>query len=66
MNIENQEVSKRGPYAKEAYCCFIGCNKLATKHIYTPPWTYDDYTHSCNDHIEDLKATARDVVEELA
>lgn len=66
MNTSNQRSPKCGPRdAKIATCCFIGCDKPATKHIYTPPWTYDNYTHSCDDHVDDLKATDGDVIEPI-
>lgn len=66
MNTPNQEAPKCGPHDKlVAICCFIGCGKPATKHIFNPPWTIDDYTHSCNDHVEDLKTSDDDVVEDL-
>ena len=65
MNTDNQRVTKHAGDDKRAYCCFIGCKNNATKLIYTPGGGYEDYTHSCDDHIEDLKSTYNDVVEEL-
>ena len=66
MNTPNQVTPKCAPNDKNvAVCCVIGCGKKATKHIYTPPWTYDSYTHSCDEHIDDLMATHEDVVENL-
>lgn len=67
MNTENQMVPTSGPTDKlTAVCCFIGCGKPATKLIYQEPITYDNYTHSCDDHVEDLKSSDDDVVETLA
>ena len=66
MNTPNQSVPRCGPRDKQAaHCCFIGCDRPATKHIYTEPWAYDNYTHSCDEHVEELKSTENDVVEEL-
>ncbi len=54
-------------------CCFLHgndidrrCPQPARFYVYSPPWTYDDYTEACGDHVEDLKCTAADVVERIA
>ena len=66
MNTKNQTTPKFAPNDRvNAHCCVIGCDKPATKQIFTPPFTYDDYTHSCDEHIEELKSTDGDVVENL-
>ena len=67
MNTENQQVPKCNPTDKlTAVCCFIGCGKPATKLIYGEPMGYDNYTHSCDDHVEDLKSDNCECVATLA
>lgn len=64
-NTPNQQTPRCAPLDKKlAACCFIGCGKPATKYICAQPWSYDSYTHSCDDHIEEMKSTG-DVVEQL-
>lgn len=48
------------------YCCFIGCQKDATKHIQYDGVNegianYESYTHSCDEHVENLSEGLKDV-----
>lgn len=38
---------------REIDCCFVGCNKKATKGIYSEK-ERDNDTYACNDHVTDL------------
>lgn len=42
------------------YCCHADCNKDATKEIrYSND--LEDYTHSCNEHLAEMKAGSEDI-----
>lgn len=54
-------------------CCFrhrdddpdSRCQNPALFYVYSPPWTFDDYTEACGDHVEHLKSTSSDTVEPI-
>lgn len=41
---------------KDLRCCFMGCNKIPKYHIQNDEHkaNYDDCTHSCSEHLEDM------------
>ena len=66
MNTPNQQV----PHDDKPFCCFIDadgkpCLQPPKFEVFSPPFTYDDYTHACPDHVEDLKSRDDDVVRPL-
>lgn len=38
------------------WCCYLGCTNVATVRIEdSGAESYEDYTESCDDHIEELR-----------
>ena len=64
MTERNQRMPRR--VGDRMHCCFIGCDWSAGFLVRPKrPLTYEDYTHACGDHVEDLKESQDDVVEPL-
>jgi hypothetical protein len=67
MNTGEQRAPTCGTHDTQiAICCLIGCDRKATKLIYPREGIfYDAYTHSCDEHVEDMKSNEDDIVESL-
>lgn len=68
MNIVNQTAPQVGG---KIYCCYLDpvtgkvCEQQPRFDVRSPDSMYDDYSHACGDHVEDLKSTDQDVVTKL-
>jgi hypothetical protein len=64
--------SSLAPPARRPHCCHLddgdisrGCPQPARFTVYSPPFTVDDYTQLCGDHVADHKRPG-DLVERIS
>lgn len=53
-------MNKQSNTEKRPFCCHIPCDKNAEWVIMYTPFKFDEYTHSCSEHLGDMMTDAHE------